>query len=349
MYKTKNMTTNEAINDWLKQYSGHSFYKHRESILRFLKFLGKTADEALEEYKQCEDKDQWAKDMGRTVVEYLNHLLSSGLAMNTARTHTINIRAFFRDKARALKVRRGAIPGPTVPLDEHKFKQSELQKCFYYACAFDKALLSLGASIGFATKDFLALKRSMMEDLVNYAVENNEDFPYFDYNRGKTGIQGRAFLMPEAVKTLKNYFDTTPSNPKDKLFDLSPDALNDHLKKVVKTAGIRTKGKVKWHLLRKFHFTALLKAMDLIHAKIIEGRRVGPELLTYLIHREEDLRDNFVEAYPYLRLVEDGDRLSKTEKQTEMLARALAKALREQKDYPSILDDIEVLRMFLES
>lgn len=85
--------------------------------------------------------------------------------------------------------------------------------------------------------------------------------------------------MPEAVRCLKTYFDTTEPNANDKLFDLSGDVLNDHLKGMVEAPGIRTRRNVKWHLLRKFLFSGLLKAMDLTSAELILAKSVSSDLL----------------------------------------------------------------------
>ena len=345
---TKYMTESKLLNEWLKQYHGSSFYKHREGMLKFLEFLGKDLEAVMREYNQAKDKAEWARDMGLKLVQFYHALENEGYKVNTARTWTISVRAFFRDNAVSLKVRRGAIPRPVPASGEHKFVQAELQKVFFYADTFDKALLSLGVSIGFSTGDFLDLKRSSIENLVNWAIENEEDFPYFDYHRGKTKTPGRAFIMPEAIRCLKTYLDTTVSNADDKLFDLSGDALNDHLRGMVEAAGIKTRGNVKWHLLRKFLFSGLLKAMDLMSAKLILGKSVSADLLTYLIQTEETLRDRFKKAYPYIRLVENGDRLNKAEKELEMYKAVLAKMVREAlKEISPDMKDEDVLALYL--
>ena len=346
--RTKYMAKDKVLRDWLKQYSGSSYYKHREGIKKFLSFLEQDIDTVMSEYEEAKDKAQWARNMGLKLVQFYQDLVKKGYNINTARTATISARAFFRDNARALTVRRGAIQRPQIALGEHKFVQAELQKVYYFADTFDKCLLSLGVSIGFSSSDFLDLKRSHIEDLVNWGIENEVDFPYFDYNRGKTKTPGRAFLMPEAIKCLKTYLETTETNEEDRLFNLSPDALNDHLKGMVKASGIRTRGKVKWRLLRKFLFTGLLKATDEISAKMIVGKRVGNDMLTYFLTDEETLRNKYRKAYPYIRLAENGDRISKTEKELQMYKAVLAKMAREAvKDLNPNMSDEDVLALYL--
>jgi len=347
MRKTRYMTESETINDWLSEYSGTTFYKHREGILKFLSFLGKSIEEVMKEYEEATDKNRWARDMGHQVVKFYHHMVTEGYSVNSARTWTIPVRAFFSAKATQLKVRRGAIPRAQIAKNEHKFLQQELQEMFYYANTLDKALLSLGVSIGYSTKDFLSLERSHIEAIVEQAIKNKIKFPYFDTQRSKTNVVCRSFLMPECVKSLRKYFDTTSPNKDDKLFDLSPDALNDHLRKMAKAAGIRPTGAIKWNLLRKFLFSGLLKAMDLLSAKLIMGKRISADLLTYFITEEETLKRRYMKAYPCIRLAKNGDRVSAAEKELELLRRALRRVIDPTGDYGVNVPDDEVLRLFI--
>lgn len=351
MRNTKYTTMSDIINDWLKEYSGRSYYKHREGLIKFLSFLKKDVDQVMREYKEAEDRTEWAKSMGLEVVKFYNHLIQQGYSINSARTWSIYPRAFFSAKCIQVKIKRGSIAKAQVATGEHPFVQRELQKMFFYANTFDKAVLSLGVSIGFGSTDFLELRRSDIEGIVNYAIENEQDFPYFDYNRGKTKTQGRAFLMPEAIKSLKTYLEVTEPNEKDQLFDLSQDALNDHLRRMVKASAIRTRGKVKWHLLRKFLFSNLLKAMDLMSAKLIIAKSVGADLLTYLIQHEGTLQNRFKRAYPYIRLAQNGDRISKAEENLEMYRKLFRKMILDSgllKDISEDLSDEDVLRLYLQ-
>lgn len=153
--------------------------------------------------------------------------------------------------------------------------------------------------------------------------------------------------MPEAVKSLKKYFDTTPPNKDDKLFNLSPDSLNDHLRKMTKAAGIRPTGQIKWNLLRKFLFSGLLKAMDLLSAKLIMGKRISSDLLTYFITEEETLKKRYMKSYPFIRLAKNGDRISDAEKELELLRRTLRRIIDPTGDYGIHVPDDEVIRLFL--
>ncbi|TRZ50159.1 MAG: hypothetical protein D4S01_07175 [Dehalococcoidia bacterium] len=351
MRKTRYMTESETINDWLSEYSGQTYYKHREGILKFLSFLGKTIEEVMEDYKDAEDKARWARDMGHEVIKFYHHMINEGYSINSARTWTIPVRAFFSAKATQLKVKRGAIPRAQIASNEHKFLQQELSDMYYYSNTFDKALLSLGVSIGYSTKDFLSLERDYVEAIVDQAIKNEIKFPYFDTHRSKTNVICRSFIMPEAVKCLKKYLEITPANKNGKLFDLSPDSLNDHLRKMAKAAGIKATGQIKWNLLRKFLFTGLLKAMDLLSAKLVLGKRISSDLLTYFLTEQETLKRRYIKAYPYFQLARNGDRISEAEMQLKMYRKLFRKMIIDSgllRDINEDLSDDDVLSLYLQ-
>jgi len=345
------MTESEIINDWLSEYSGTTYYKHREGILKFLSFLGKNIEEVMKEYEEAEDKARWARDMGHEIVKFYHQMVNDGYSVNSARTWTIAPRAFFSAKATPLKVKRGAIPRAQIAKNEHKFLQQELQEMFYYANTFDKALLSLGVSIGYSTKDFLNLERSHIEAIIEQTIKNKIKFPRFDTQRSKTNVICISYVMPEAVKSLKKYFDTTPANKNGKLFDLSPDSLNDHLRKMAKAAGVKQTGAIKWNLLRKFLFSGLLKAMDLLSAKLIMGKRISSDLLTYFITEGDTIKRRYTKAYPYIRLARNGDRISQAEEQLNMYRKLFRKMIIDSgllQDINEDLSDEDVLRLYLQ-
>lgn len=63
--------------------------------------------------------------------------------------------------------------------------------------------------------------------------------------------------------------DRTEPNKEDKLFDLSPDALNDHLRVMARTAGVKPTGQIKWNILRKFLFSDILSRSKSLSIKTI--------------------------------------------------------------------------------
>lgn len=347
MEKRREMKEHPKVSEWLTQFSdSRQANKRLGELVKFLQYLGKDVAQVLREYNDSKDKNQWAKDMGRELVKFCNDLIAKGYMINSARSFTTGARSFFAFSTQELKVKRGAIPKQQVAMGEHDFIQSELKQVFFFAGGFDKALLSTGVSMGMNPVDFLALKKEDTEKVIEYATANNMEFVYIDSYRTKTGERTRSFLMPEAIKCLKAYMSTIEGN-QERLFDLSPDALNDHLKGMVKSANVVTRGKVEWKLLRKFLFNSALRATDIISAKLLTGKAVPVDLLTYYLEGGK-LGQEFKRVYPLIRLAENGDRLNKTETELKMYKTIMVKMIREaMRDIDAGMSDDDVIALYM--
>lgn len=104
-------------------------------------------------------------------------------------------------------IQRKRIAKAKSALGEHEFTRDELSKMFCVADVRGKAVLSTGVSLGFSIQDFAELKREQIESLVNKALSEKIDFIGFDYERGKTGVESRSHLTPEAVNSFKAWFE----------------------------------------------------------------------------------------------------------------------------------------------
>ena len=75
----------------------------------FFEFLGINDSEFIEGYKRSKDKLEWSKQVGLKVIAYYNKRIAEGKATNSARSETRTIRAFCRDNATTLQIKRGRI------------------------------------------------------------------------------------------------------------------------------------------------------------------------------------------------------------------------------------------------
>jgi site-specific recombinase XerD len=300
----------EPTEKLLKSYNKETTQSRvKASMAQFCEWAQKTDAQLVEAYKQATDKEQWAKDMGKALVEWFNDLLKNGYAVNSARAAVGNVRAFFRNQCRAVLIEKRKIPKQQAATGEHEFSQAELRKMFHYADVRGKAILSTAVSLGWAADDFLNLKRSDVEALVNKALAEKELFIAFTHVRGKTGATTRAHLTPEAIESLRAYLDTTP---KDAVFlwangsltdHLTNDTLNNILRDLVKKASIQTIGDVHFHLIRKFTMSTLSDAgLSEWDVKFMVGKDVPVDIATYLINRKATLMEEFQRAYPRLSL-----------------------------------------------
>ena len=55
-------------------------------------------------------------------------------------------------------------------------------------------------------------------------------------------------------------------------------------------------GTIRWHLLRKFLFSALTNVASEMNAKLMIGKSISPDVLTYLKNKTEQLKTEYAEA-----------------------------------------------------
>lgn len=314
----------KVIDEWLSEYSKKStkqLWNRRIQI--FLEWCGKSDDELIKEFQSAEDKRQWAKETGNLLLTFQNYLLNDyprhdkhgkvvgkGLKANTVRGIVSAARAFFSSQCLPVSIKRGRIVEAEMAYGEHEFTQDELRRMFYYADVRGKAILSLAVALGWSAEDFVELPRETIEPLLDHPP-----FTGFWFKRGKTGAPCRGHLTPEAAESLRAWFNIAPKNEyvwpsigngfcKGK--PISQDTLNDELKRLAKNANIKPKGRIRFHLLRKFLYTQLKRKpnnLDADHAKIKIGKRVPKTDLTYLQSLAPIIDEEVKLAYPKFSLL----------------------------------------------
>lgn len=306
--------------NWVKtayaNASTQTKWKYKDRMNMFLKFLGLTDVEFIETYKRAKDRHEWAKSVGLKVVAFYNDRVSKGYATNTVRAEVSTVRAFCRDNCTTLLIPRRKIAKAKTAKGEHEFTREELSKMFYVADVRGKAILSTAISLGFSVKDFSELKRDFIESLVEKSIKEKIDFIGFDYERGKTGVESRSHLTPEAVNSLKAWFDYIDQYRAEKGLEksewvwangnnghLNPQTLNDVVKDLVTKANITTTGNVRFHLLRKFLMNALHDAgFSSWETKRVLGKEIPTSDSTYLQGLSRKVTEKFPKAYDFIRL-----------------------------------------------
>jgi site-specific recombinase XerD len=306
--------------NWIKaSYSNatvQDIWKYKNRMNDFLEFAGLTDSEFLEGYKRSKDRVEWSKQIGLKVVAFYNKRVQEGYATNTARAEVSTIRAFCRDNATTLILPRRKIAKAKSAKGEHEFTRDELAKMFYIGDVRAKAILSTGVSLGFAIQDFSELKREQIESLVDKSINEKIDFIGFDYERGKTGVESRSHLTPEAVNSLKAWFIYIDAKRAEKGLEkskyvfcngngsfLNEQTVNDILKDLVTKANISVTGKIKFHLLRKFLMNALHDAgFSDWEVKRALGKEISTSDETYLKGISRKVTEKFPTIYEYIRL-----------------------------------------------
>lgn len=306
--------------NWVKaSYSTAStqdIWKYKNRMNDFLDFIGLSDAEFLEGYKRAKDRLEWAKQIGFKLVAFYNDRVSKGYATNTVRAEVSTVRAFCRDNATTLILPRRKIAKAKSAKGEHEFTRDELAKMFYVGDVRGKAILSTAVSLGFSVEDFSELKRDYIESLVNKALAEKIDFIGFDYERGKTGVESRSHLTPEAVNSLKDWFTYIDQKRTKEGLEksqwvwcnggekpLSEQTINDIIKDLVQKANIVTTGKMRFHLIRKFLMGSLHDSgFDSWEVKRALGKEIPTSDDTYLKGLSRKVTEKFPTAYPYIRL-----------------------------------------------
>ncbi len=306
--------------EWIKasydSSDAQSVWKYHDRMNTFLEFVGLTDVEFIEGFKRSKDRLEWAKQTGAKVIAFYNDRVQRGYATNTVRAEVSTVRAFCRDNATTLIIQRRKIAKAKSAKGEHEFTREELAKMFYVGDVRGKAVLSTAVSLGFSVEDFSELKREYIEGLVNKALTEKIDFIGFDYERGKTGVESRSHLTPEAVNSLKAWFEYIDTKRAEKGLPksewvwcngngghLNEQTLNDIVKDLVKKANISVTGKLRFHLLRKFLMSSLHDAgFDSWETKRALGKEIPTSDSTYLRGLSRKVTEKFPQAYSYIRL-----------------------------------------------
>jgi site-specific recombinase XerD len=342
-------------------------WRMKDRLNAFLEFLNVTDSELIKTYKQAKDKSEWAKRTGQKVVEFYNEFTKT-YAINTARAYVSAARAFCRDNCQILIIQRRKISKPKKAMGEHEFNREELAKMYHVADLRDKAILATAVSLGFSVEDFAELPREQIENLVNKAISEKIDFIGFDYERGKTGVESRSHLTPEARDSLKEWFAYIDKKrecegkgkskyvfPNGNSEHLTDQAINDIIKDLIKKANITTTGKIRFHLIRKFLMNALHDAgFDDWAIKRAMGKEVPVSDSTYLQGLNRKLDEDFAKVYDHIKLStytnKNGVRLEELEQkfkqQDEMIKYLMAENVLLKQSIPSesIIESIKRLR-----
>ena len=169
-----------------------------------------------------------------------------------------------------------------------------------------------------ATKDYHSHQES-----VKYAIREMRDLeepiiPEFHLTRQKTGQQYVTFCSHEAVKSINAYLLTrtetlTRNLPlfriHERYFNTIFERLNEHFQ----LGKVGNWNRIRSHMLRKYHASQLAEAgVSTDHINLLQGRKIpGIAHETYIRIKPETLREEYIEALPYI-VISDEDRV-KTE------------------------------------
>ena len=219
-----------------------------------------------------------------------------------------------------------------------------LRECLQISSPVVQSIILFMSSSGVSRIDVLNLtiddylkatsKYHNHNESVKYAIREMRDYPEpiipcFHLTRQKTGQQYFTFCSHEAVKSINAYLltrteiltrDSRLFKIHERYFNMIFERLNGHFG----LGKVGNYNRIRSHMLRKYHASQLAEAgMSTDHINLLQGRKVtGIAHETYIRIRPETLKNEYIEALPYL-VISDEDRVKTeleqiTDKKTEL-------------------------------
>ena len=218
-------------------------------------------------------------------------------------------------------------------LPEQLLDRDILRECIQISSPVVKSLILFMSSSGVSRIDVLNLTIDdyleatkdyhSHQDSVKYAIREMRDsetpiIPEFHLTRQKTGQQYVTFCSHEAVKSINAYLLTRTEilHRTQPLFRIHERYFNTIFERLNEHFGLGKVGnwnRIRSHMLRKYHASQLAEAgVSTDHINLLQGRKIpGIAHETYIRIKPETLREEYIQALPYI-VISDEDRV-KTE------------------------------------
>lgn len=313
---------NEEFNECLEKISEWMSRQKSAQITetRFYKFLS-YSDTSLPQLFELTPQD--AENM---IEDTQKAMLKEGIKDNSVLTYVAAIKRFFK-KVRRLDLDFQLFAKQKKAKGYHVFSNGDLGKIHAHANVQYKALFSLASSCGFGISDILKLRKDFIKAHIERARQNKEEFCFIDQIREKTNADSLLVINSLAMRNLENWIR---QNTKEQLFNLNQNACNIMLKKLVERSGIKTTGKIKFHKIRAWVISSLIKAgFTTPEWKFIVGKSVPISDSTYM-----ELKEGIVTKYPqiydkYMCITKSGIETKTKDQEIEKLETALLNAEKE--------------------
>jgi hypothetical protein len=301
------------VQEWLEECNTESTRNnYRYGIGIFFKWLQDAKGKTIQDYKDMDTKDrmhyalvfQKSKPMSEGRVykskrkrgfktsdpkPLSNNAINSVLSALQSFTFHLN-----PDRPLPLKGKRIAIE---EDMDSHDYSKEDLGKLYNFQDAKGKAIIAVASSCGLEVSSFLALDRQRVEKEIKILEEktkadpNTPQYIFYDTIRGKTKVKGLCVLNPLAIESLKQWL---PLNHSDNLFDMTRSGITKFMKSAARKANLTTTGRVRFHKIRSWVYTNLLRAsFSSEEAKMIVHKAIPKSDSTYL-----KLKAGIQEKYP---------------------------------------------------
>lgn len=279
-----------VVEEWMKSIIALNTRKHHQRGLKlFAEFLGRSAEEILEERKQTFGKSKYYETK---VIEFFSWLQKTkGLTSNSARSFIIAVQSYFNYYDVGLKL-KNKLPNLHMKLDEQKISIDDVREIYKYNDLTVKTWIAFSRDIPARISDLLTITREQ--------IKRKE----FLLESGKEKIVGKCFVSEETLNLFEKYWKTVPESnyaftaPNGGSYDQS--SINKMLKNATEKTGLKIN--MHQHLFRKlFITTAINLGLQSEVIKILTFKAVDQSFLTYFLDRE-GLRNEWQKVIDVLSL-----------------------------------------------
>ena len=306
------MKANEFINYLEKSKSKSTVTIYKRGLELFSEYYGKSLDEILEERRQdlLSGDPKQRKRFVREIEMYHKWLLEEKkYPLNSASSYCDGIIQIFRYFEMPITLPTGSdVRKKVLTTKDFVPRPEQYRDMFQVADNLrDKLIISMGKDLAWRIGDFLNQRKDQLPNL-----ERETPIPY-DCITEKEDVIAKSFLSNETVELLKQYLPTLPKdNPyvfpsENGSIDkhLNAWSVNQILRRLAEKANvvISKRKRLRFHAFRKrFLSTCANLSIDVNIAKILTGKQVEPDMLTYL--SEVRHKEAFLKVYDRLRLTE---------------------------------------------
>jgi len=287
-----------------------SMKSYRQTLTHYSNLMEQSLTELLNEAEKEEETGiRWKhRTLRKRLIRYQNWLLTN-YKYSTAKDYLTKIKTWYYDH----DIEIGKLP----PLNRKSANLSEpilfedlptptiLRKAYNLGTPVFKAILLFTISSGCGKQEVLNLKLTDYYEWIRpYTTEqvltgDVDIVPTINLRRQKTNKYYTTFCSPEAVREIATYLQTRNDND-ERLFKISYRHLTQlfiNYNKLLKLGSVNEQGRLRMHMLRKYHASRLYNAengLSLDEIDSLQGRSKNTIRQSYYFTNTDDLKKKYI-------------------------------------------------------
>ena len=290
--------------------------------------------------KEEEEGIRWKhRTLRKRLIRYQNWLLEN-YKYKTATVYMTKLKTWYYcydieiGKLPPINKKQANLPTPITYEDLPK--KEDLKRAYDLGTPLFKAVLLFTISSGCGKQEVLNLTREQYKEWVkpyslDQVISKEVDIvPTIRLKRQKTNKYYTTFCSPEAVREIANYLQTR-NDDDPRLFKVSYRHLTILFRDMNRKLGlgnINNTGRLRMHMLRKFHASHLYNAengLSLDEIDSLQGRSKNTTRQSYYFNSIDDLKKKYIRNIDKVTLLDEVHTITVDSPEVEMLKEKAAK------------------------